>query len=395
MDCCIEQDHLLPYMADERHAPDTLFLVAEEDFRLFSRHSALQPAVLQGVAEAAYAASSTAFVARPAFAEVLNEEAAAPPELTLDELYYWRYQAAPHLIKDDVFGPPAAGTNNWKALVGGLYAPTAKPTAAEIEQAGGVSEYLIDLVKMVTAAHRQGLGDLVWLSYDAFKTKGFRSRVCHAATLIAVSAAGAKKLVDIVADPGVFGANQHFDVLLLKYLEKHGNTFGASYVYPCVGHYQAHLSQSSDHEGWRDSAWEQNWVQEGTKASHAYGGRTRWLMGWTKRGDGLDWKVELFLPERGDVDLRWFTRTSAPQGWIEAEEERLHEQAEWAKGKGKTPRTPNVIQPFFREGPTDLPDNPPANTQRRKRQRRANLVGYAHRLFASPGQQVVFGKKNL
>ena len=29
------QDHILPYMTDVCHAPDTLFFVAEEDWRLF------------------------------------------------------------------------------------------------------------------------------------------------------------------------------------------------------------------------------------------------------------------------------------------------------------------------------------------------------------------------
>ena len=35
------QDHLLPYMADCRHTPDTLFFVAEEDFRLTRVHADL------------------------------------------------------------------------------------------------------------------------------------------------------------------------------------------------------------------------------------------------------------------------------------------------------------------------------------------------------------------
>ena len=31
----LSQDHILPYMTDPRHAPDTLFFVVEEDWRLF------------------------------------------------------------------------------------------------------------------------------------------------------------------------------------------------------------------------------------------------------------------------------------------------------------------------------------------------------------------------
>ena len=84
----------------------------------------------------------------------------------------------------DIFGPPAAGTDVWKKLIGGLYTPAHKPSAAEVE-ATGVSEYMEDLVQLCKAAHRAGVGNLVWLSWDGFNEKGRRCRVCHAATLIA------------------------------------------------------------------------------------------------------------------------------------------------------------------------------------------------------------------
>ena len=73
------QDHILPYMADERHAGDTLFLVCEEDFRLFARDSVCNPAALNQLATAAYAASSTAWKARhplPCFEEPAEPVAA-------------------------------------------------------------------------------------------------------------------------------------------------------------------------------------------------------------------------------------------------------------------------------------------------------------------------------
>ena len=82
------------------------------------------------------------------------------------------------------------------------------------------------LLKMVTAARREGLGDLVWRSYDAFKKKrGFRRRPCHASRLAAVSAGWRQGLVDIVADPAEFGVGFHFDVLLLRHMAKRGNEF--------------------------------------------------------------------------------------------------------------------------------------------------------------------------
>ena len=374
------QDHIIPYMADERHAPDTLFFVVEEDFRLFARHSGVAPDTLGRLGEAAYAASSTAVAARaPNLAEMVNE----PVALTLSGLYEWRYEKKPiGVLSADLFGPPSVGTDSWRKLIGGLYAPTHKPSSAEVEN-NGVSEYVEDLVKIVTAAARQGKGDLVWLSYEARNSKGLKCRVCHASTLVAVSAAGAKKLADVVGSTEFSDRVFHFDVLLLRYLEKHGNEFGASYVYPCIGHYQAHLSQSSDHEGWRDSRWLNTWVQEGTRPAHTAGGRTRWLMGWTQKG--LVWIRDIPLPERRE-DLRWFTRTSAPAGWREETEARRREPMLKGKGKGKPP--PVLIQPLYMANATVMPDDPTANTVRRKRARRAQQRDYAFRIFVSAGDAV-------
>ena len=377
-----KQEHILPYMADPRHAPDTLFFVVEEDFRLFARHSICAPGALAKVAESAYAASSTAYNARtPYLAESLNE----PVALSLDAIYEWRYEHSPVIPSGaELFGAPALGTDSWKQIIGGLYAPKKKPTQEEVSRQGP-SEYLEDMVRMVTAASREGLGNLVWLSYDAFKRKGFRCRVCHAATLIAVSAQGAKRLLELV-ETNQLGNQHHWDIMLLRWLQSHGNEFGASYVYPSMGHYQAHLSGSSDTEGWRDAQWKQEWIQEGTRAGHCPAGRTRWLMGWCEKG--LDWKRAVMLPERGE-DLRWFTRTSAPEGWISAQTAARRSAVALAKGRGKGKVPPILIQPFFTKGATEMADDPELTTARRKRARRAQNRDYAFRIFASEGQRVV------
>ena len=41
-----------------------------------------------------------------------------------------------------------------------------------------------DMVMICTKAHREGFGDLVWLSYDASDKKGYKAKVQQAATLI-------------------------------------------------------------------------------------------------------------------------------------------------------------------------------------------------------------------
>ena len=70
--------------------------------------------------------------------------------------------------------------------------PTNKPKSNGKKATWGCSQYLEDMAMICTTAHRAGLGDLVWLSYDASTKKGYKAKVQHAATLIAVSHSGAK-----------------------------------------------------------------------------------------------------------------------------------------------------------------------------------------------------------
>ena len=48
----VPEDVLLPYMTDMRHADDTLFLVCEEDFRLFEADQPTQASLLWDEAQA-------------------------------------------------------------------------------------------------------------------------------------------------------------------------------------------------------------------------------------------------------------------------------------------------------------------------------------------------------
>ena len=102
---------MLPYMADERHAPDALFSVAEGDFRLLARHSACQPAAGACVAEASYAALSTAWASRvPSLVKELNE----PVVLSFDELNEWCYDNPPISANPaELSSPPATGADSW------------------------------------------------------------------------------------------------------------------------------------------------------------------------------------------------------------------------------------------------------------------------------------------
>ena len=380
------QDHILPYMADERHAGDTLFLVCEEDFRLFARDSVCNPAALNQLATAAYAASSTAWKARhplPCFEEPAEPVAAGP-----EELFTWRHDPyiTPPMLRQRLFGPPASGTDNWRKLFGGLFEPISKPSKEEIEHYG-MSVYLEDIVQICTKADRKNLGDLVWLSYDAADKKGQRHKVQHAATLIAVSHAGAKKLKDLV-DAGKLGGNQHFDISLINYLAEHGDQFGASYVYPCIGHYQSHFSQSSDTEGWREATWSQKWVQEGTRERHVERGEVRWLMGWQgKKGAGR-WLCEIPLPHH-EEDLQWYTASSAPPGWAENQRRKHERAAAEPQSKSRPSRPPRAVNQFCWDlTATERADFAQPLSKRQKREQRRRLSDYSFRIFAGPNDPV-------
>ena len=381
-------------MADERHSPDTLFFVVEDDFRLFERHLSWRPSGSQAETEGAYTGDVTADMAHPAFDEPVASFAYAPGELSVDVRYYWRYQAAPHTASQRaLFRPPAGDPDFSQPMQPGLYAPVIQTSAAEVADTG-VSEYLQDLVKMVTAAHRQGVGDLVWLSYEAKNKKGERCKVCHGSLLIAVSQYGARKLADIVPNANVFGRDFNFDKLLVRYLKKHGNEFKASYVYPCVGHYQAHSGQVFDEAGVENPGWRNGWVGEGTRRSHTPNGRTRWLLGWCERG--VDWKNPIVLPEQ-EEDLCWITDLSMPKGWVSNEQSRKRAEKEYAKLNGKPSHArPVMPNPYITKMMTDTSANATSNTARRKRARQMN-VGYGTRIFDGyPGsRQVVLEKKAL
>ena len=126
------QDHILPYLADEWRSPDTLFFVCEEDFRLLARYSICNSASLVRLSEAVYAASSTAWRARrpaPVFSGTVELFATEPGEVLT-----WRHsQHCRAMAHEELFGPPASGTDNRREYFGGMYMPSSKPSKREIE----------------------------------------------------------------------------------------------------------------------------------------------------------------------------------------------------------------------------------------------------------------------
>jgi len=262
-------------------------------------------------------------------------------------------------------------------------------------------------VRLCTAADRRGFTDLVWLSWEGAKRKGARSRPGHGSTLLAISAAGGRKL-HAAMQAGEF-AKRHADLALITYVT-HCRTFRACYVYPSVGHYQGHLSQSSDGEGFRSSTWDNTWVQEGTRRDPVKKNWNRYIMPFLEKG--VEWGPLVMLPEPEGTDLRWFmlapsaalhdvapepvAGANAPEPVAGAGEEDSEDEEEgWWRGKGKgkqrrkakakviQPLHPDVVRAMKYEGS-------PAGTmtQRQKRARRAMMANYGYRILTADPDKV-------
>ena len=90
------QDHLLPYMADCRHTPDTLFFVTEDDFRLTREHARWNPEAV-----AAQLAPQTTGL----------QEMPGEATISLEELYRLRCSVVP-VVREDGAGAVFESTNH-------------------------------------------------------------------------------------------------------------------------------------------------------------------------------------------------------------------------------------------------------------------------------------------
>ena len=382
------QDHLLPYMADCRHTPDTLFFVAEEDFRLTRGHAALTPEQIAGQ-----------LAPQPAGLQQMPGEAT----ISLDELYELRTSLAP------LQGEVAAGATCESAFPDaevsamlGFYRRRRKPTAAEMQT---VSQELEDLVRICTCAHRQRAGGLVWLSWcGGAGGKTRKSAPCHGSTLIAMTSWFARQLLQNF-DKLEF---MHFDIALRNVLQKPPADWDwcqASFVHPSIGHYCEHVSGCQEGLGWRSSEWDATWCQGGTRkdpadASHVH----RTLHKFSEKGVP-PLLGAVVLPELPfeDEDLRWFTlRTDleslSPQRSREpgvaaaagaaAASSAGSAQLPPSAGSGQRPglggKRSRTQLSLKEEDPTRHETNEPGQqllTGRAKRQHRQHATNYRFRLF--------------
>ena len=137
-------------------------------------------------------------------------------------------------------------SKEWKNSFGTFFTKQSAPGTT-----GHVLQALEDLIKISISADRHNVGDFIWYSWEGSNKTGCSSRPMHAATMIGVSAEGARRLLSLMASGKL--PKGHADMVLREYMEHHGKDFKACYLYRAVGHYQSHVSGCEQNLGWRQN----------------------------------------------------------------------------------------------------------------------------------------------
>lgn len=365
----MSQDHVLPYCASVKHSEDTLFFVAEEDFRLLPEHEFPLQTFVKGAGgipppppgrppQGSAAASSAAAAADPTDWQMLDQppppplpgpgepfapdppsggEPFAPPEGTAEEAY-------------PVLQPAYDGQH---------YARLTKPHKARSKWA----DTLEDCVRLCTACHRAGHGDIIWLSW-----RGQCDKLKHpsnGSTLLAITVQGARALIQAMQTTD---EPYHFDIWLKDEIVKGlPLNVGSSYVYPSIGAHCSHESRSGEPGSWhRPGDWEKPWVGNGTQGRNGLFtiGRFNKKQNWNPICDVTC--SDLFSTDK----FRWMTLRPAPDP---AEEEASASQEQNAR-----------FVPGLRAAAA--PASPPT-TKRQKRAQRAHLTTLAFREWTDDLQE--------
>ena len=120
---------------------------------------------------------------------------------------------------------------------------------------------LKDVVRIITFAHRLGVGDFVWLSWDG-RMQTRRTHPSHAATAFAVTQLGARHMLNMMQQEV---PPSHIDVLFRdRLIQNYWNGhLRCSYVCKPLGGYIGH--RSGVEEEHRPHNFDRPWTQSGTR----------------------------------------------------------------------------------------------------------------------------------
>ncbi len=174
-----------------------------------------------------------------------------------------------------------------------------------------------DSVRICNVASRNGVGDLVWLGWQASAGDCKAKRSTHinfGTALVALTVRGGKTLADAMADGRV--ERGHIDVSLKNFFLKEARTARASYIIPPIGgsidHESACDPQKYGDGKRRPSIWQCDWLAQGTRRSEDRKNREKWLALPVEKGqaqyickadvddDTVDWRT--YIPtETGTI----------------------------------------------------------------------------------------------
>ena len=182
-------------MSDDRHAADTLFIVAEEEWKCYIEHAEVAvDGERDNVLPTKYQplpAKSGEPVAPAQGCE--NDSATCPDE---QERKYgsteWESNNWPNAAKDDIcFAKPSDALDGAYDRSGDFFSLKIKKTV----RATATPE-LTDLIHMATSAHRVGRGEFIWASW-APNSKTRVQSIARGSTLLLVSRDGATSIQEV------------------------------------------------------------------------------------------------------------------------------------------------------------------------------------------------------
>ena len=318
------QDHFLPYCADPRHSGDTFFFICEEDFRLTKNDSDAMPAQMVTEAARIYREHRQEVRAQrqelgwplPDELETSDEDIFINPR----EVFWMRESRGPSPADAQyTFADRTEMADEWTNSFGNFFTKRISAGVGEC-----VPEALQDLVKISIAAAREEVGDFIWYSWEGSNRRGGRTRPMHGASMIGITAEGARKLLDLMESGAL--PKGHADLVLREYMETHGKEFGACFLYPSVGHFQSHISGCEAGLGWRQNDWKKGWIMEGTRKipnfipTHPMKNEHRHLVHFRPSGEP-EWIRQVTLPEEIGGTLMWLSYDNTGPEPLDSEED--------------------------------------------------------------------------
>ena len=222
----------------------------------------------------------------------------------------------------------AKGRAKGKKLVGQYHFTPIRGSTDRKDPNDGLSREVADMLRMCTLAHRNGMGNIVWLGWNGRNDSP--TWLSNGSTAIAVSKKGGEVIKEAF-DAGKVPRG-HIDLKLAEWLRRGEEAYRARacWIYPAVGSYYEHESECDPKQfGYgktRAAGWALKSASQGTRISDDFdkGMRSKWLIQWS----GGDRAKRLWYPFPKDSVLH-----SKAYEWKSYREE--EPTASSSKGKGK------------------------------------------------------------